>query len=88
MSAYKEVLEIVVLFELKRIFNADTGYGCINRWVTDENGKVSEVKWKVEVELDPKMEKQLTMQDVCKRGGSSKDCDVIGCDSGDDGEDI
>lgn len=67
MGTYKNVLEVVTLFELKRIYSSDTTYGCINKWSEDENGKLHEIEWKVEVDFKQEDSKEKTMEKACSK---------------------
>jgi len=64
MKAYKGCLEIVIPYELTKIYNI-TGLGCINPNVK---------QLKIEVILDPKEDKQETLEKKCRRGGP-EECD-------------
>jgi len=70
MKAYKGYLELIITYDLKRVYHIKNT-GCINPDLDD--GKAGN-EFKVEVILKSKDTEEETLQKTCHRGGS-KECD-------------
>jgi hypothetical protein len=82
MSAYKESLEIVTLWELKNNFSNDTGTGagCIRKYKVDDEGVSTnhESGLKVEVTFEMKDKERDTLARTCRK--EDLDAGDVPCD--------
>lgn len=71
MNAYKECLEIVIKFELERVYHDGTGTGCIRKY--EDSAKIQRTKWGVIVLFDVKDDSRDTLEKTCERN------EVVNC---------